>query len=163
VNQGWMVAMSALEGERAGVGFAGLFQLQLDKLLKFARETQDASGRFLNQQADVRGKLVRLRAANRAVRLLMYKVVSNHAGAESALVDSAIFKTLVGDMSMQIAQLAMDLTGLKGHLLKDDPLVTLGDGAYRWWARALPVQIAAGSSEIQRNIVAQRGLGLPRG
>ena len=92
----------------------------------------------------------------------MYKVVSNHAGAESALVDSAIFKTLSGDMSMDIAQLAMEVTGLKGHLMEDDPLVTLTDGAYRWWTRALPVQVAAGSSEIQRNIIAQRGLGLPR-
>ena len=92
----------------------------------------------------------------------MYKVESNHAGSDKAFVDSAIYKTLAGDVSMQIAQLALQVTGLKGHLMEDDPLVTLGDGAYRWWVRALPVQIAAGSSEIQRNIIAQRGLGLPR-
>ena len=162
VNQGWTVAMSALEGERAGVGFAGLFQLQLDELLKHAQETPDGSGRRLAERTDIRSKLVRLRAINRAMRLLMYKVESNHAGPDKAFVDSAIYKTLAGDVSMQIAQLALAVTGLKGHLMEDDPLVTLRDGAFRWWVRALPVQIAAGSSEIQRNIIAQRGLGLPR-
>ena len=78
------------------------------------------------------------------------------------LVESAIYKTLAGDMSMQIAHLAMDVAGPRGLFLEDDPMVTLGDGAFRWWTHALPVQIAVGSSEIQRNIVAQRGLGLPR-
>ncbi len=163
LNQGWYVAMSALEGERAGVGYAGLFDLQLDELVKFAGKTKDASGHSLVERPEIRGKLVRLRALNRALRLLMYKVMSNHAGAESALVDSAVVKTLAGDMSVQIAQFAMEVTGPKGHLLDEDPLVTLGNGAYSWWVRALPVQIAAGSSEIQRNIIAQRGLGLPRG
>ncbi len=162
LNQGWRVAMSALEGERAGVGYAGLYELQLDKLLQFARESRDISGDTLSDRADVRSRLVRLRALNRALRLLMYKVVANQAGGDSVLVESAIYKTIAGDMSMQIAHLAMDFAGPRGLFLHNDPMVTLGDGAFRWWTHALPVQIAVGSSEIQRNIVAQRGLGLPR-
>ena len=163
VNQGWMVAMSALEGERAGVGYAGLFQLQLDELQKYAQATQDGSGRALIERTEIRNKIVRLRAVSRAMRLLMYKVESAHAGPDKAFVDSAVFKAQAGNVAMQIAQLALEITGLKGHLIDDDPLVTLSDGAFRWWVRALPVQIAAGSTEIQRNIIAQRGLGLPRG
>ena len=163
VNQGWYVAMSALEGERAGVGYAGLFELQLDDLLKHVQNSLDSAGRSLASRTDVRNKIIKLRAVNRAMRLLMYKVETAYAGPDTAFVDSAIYKTLAGDISMQIAQLALEVTGLKGHLMEEDPLVTLGDGAFRWWVRALPVQIAAGSSEIQRNIIAQRGLGLPRG
>ena len=93
----------------------------------------------------------------------MYKVVANQTVDDSVLVESAIYKTLAGDMSMQIAQLAMEVTGSRGFLLEQDPMATLGDGAYTWWTHALPVQVAVGSSEIQRNIIAQRGLGLPRG
>jgi len=100
---------------------------------------------------------------NRALRLLMYKVVANQTVDDSVLVESAIYKTLAGDMSMQIAHLAMDVAGPRGFLLEQDPMVALGDGAYTWWTHALPVQVAVGSSEIQRNIIAQRGLGLPRG
>ena len=162
-DQGWKVAMSALEGERAGVGYAGLFQSQLDQLLSFAKETQDGMGRPVSERPDARAKLVRLRALNRALRLLMYKVVANQTVDDSVLVESAIYKTLAGDMSMQIAQLAMEVTGSRGFLLDQDPMATLGDGAYTWWTHALPVQVAVGSSEIQRNIIAQRGLGLPRG
>ena len=162
-DQGWKVAMSALEGERAGVGYAGLYQSQLDQLLRFAQETQDGTGSLVSERPDARAKLVRLRALNRALRLLMYKVVANQTVDDSVLVESAIYKTLAGDMSMEIAHLAMDVTGSRGLLLEDDPMVTLGDGAYTWWTHALPVQVAVGSSEIQRNIIAQRGLGLPRG
>ena len=163
LNQGWKVAMSALEGERAGVGYAGLFGSQLDQLLRFAQETQDGTGRRVSERPDTRSKLVRLRALTRALRLLMYKVVAHQTVDDSVLVESAIYKTLAGDMSMQIVQLAMDVTGPRGFVLAQDPMVTLGDGAYTWWTHALPVQIAVGSSEIQRNIIAQRGLGIPRG
>ena len=162
-DQGWKVAMSALEGERAGVGYAGLYGSQLDQLLRFAQQTQDGTGRRVSERPDAQGKLVRLRALNRALRLLMYKVVANQTVDDSVLVESAIYKTLAGDMSMQIAQLAMEVTGSRGFLLEQDPMATLGDGAYTWWTHALPVQVAVGSSEIQRNIIAQRGLGLPRG
>ena len=113
--------MSALEGERAGVGYAGLFQLQLDELLKHAQESKDASGRSLAERSDIRTKFVRLRAINRAMRLLMYKVESAHDGPDKAFVDSAIYKTLAGDISMQIAQLALEVTGLRGHLMEEDP------------------------------------------
>ena len=161
-DQGWKVAMSALEGERAGVGWAGLFESQLDQILRFVRKAQDGTGRRVSERPDARGELVRLRALNKVLRLLMYKVVANQTVDDSVLVESAIYKTMAGDLSMQMAQLAMDVTGPRGFLLKQDPSVALGDGAYAWWTRALPVQTAAGSSEIQRNIIAQRGLGLPR-
>ena len=163
LNQGWKVAMSALEGERAGVGYAGLYGSQLDQLLRFAQQTQDGMGRRVSERPDTQSKLVRLRALTRALRLLMYKVVANQTVDDSVLVESAIYKTLAGDMSMQIAHLAMDVTGPRGFVLDQDPMATLGDGAYTWWTHALPVQIAVGSSEIQRNIIAQRGLGIPRG
>ncbi len=162
LNQGWMVAMSSLEGERAGVGYSGLYDVQLDKLSQFVHENEDSQGRRLCERTDIRSKLVRLRALSRAMRLFMNKVVADQSGDDSVLVDAAIYKTLAGDISMQMAHLAMEITGTRGHLLEDDPLVALDHGAYGWWAHALPVQVAVGSSEIQRNIIAQRGLGLPR-
>ena len=163
LNQGWQVAMSALERERVGMGYSGRNQLQLDELVRFVKETSDSTGRRLTQRADVRGKLIRLRALNRALRLFMNKIVSNQTGDGSAVIDSAIYKVLAGDITLQTGQLAMELAGQRGNLIEEDPMVILGDGAYMWWVHALPVQIAAGSSEIQRNIIAQRGLGLPRG
>ena len=58
------------------------------------------------------------------------------------------------------------IAGLKvlaPQLLGEDPFRTLdAEGAYGLWVLAVPTKIALGSSEIQRNIIAQRGLGIPR-
>ena len=163
-DQGWHVAMSALERERAGLAYGGRTHLQLEELARYAQETHDSAGRPLSERADVRGRIVRLRALTRAQRLIMNKTTANQRGDDSTLVDAAIYKVLGGETTLQAAQLAMELAGPRASLLAEDPGVALSwDGAYAWWVRALPVQVAAGSSEIQRNIIAQRGLGLPRG
>ena len=163
LNQGWQVAMTALERERIGLGYSGRNQIQLDQLLRFVKETKDSTGRLLSERPDVRKKLTRLRALNRALRLLMNKVSSDPSDDGSGLIDAAAFKVLAGDSTIETAELAVELAGQRGLLLEDDPMATLGDGAFMWWVYALPVQVAAGPSEIQRNIIAQRELGLPRG
>ena len=163
LNRGWEVAMSALEVERIGLAYGGRIQKHLDELLDFVKETNDGAGRRLAERRDVRAKLIRLRAKNRALRLFMYKVVSSREGDSSTVSDSTIYKVLAGDSMLQTAQLAMELGGKRGLLLHQDPLSVMGEGPYMCWGHALPVQIAAGSSEIQRNIIARQRLGLPRG
>lgn len=165
VNKGWQMAMSVLEKERAALGYCGVNQIRLDTLLDFVKETKDSTGRLLSERTDVRNKLVRLRALNRALRFYMYKISSSHPDDDSSLIDSAIFKVLAGDSTvLPTAQFAMEVAGQRGLLDEVDPLATLNDGgAYLWWVLALAAQVAAGASEIQKNIIAQRGLGLPRG
>lgn len=158
LNEGWSVAMKTLERERVGLGYSGRIQIQLDQLLDYVKQAKDSTGRLLSERADIRTKIMRLRALNRALRLVMNKVASN-----PTLVDAGIFKVLAGDITIATGELALEVAGQRGLLRIDDPLATLGDGAFMWWVYALPVQVAAGPSEIQRNIIAQRELGLPRG
>ena len=162
LNQGWEVAMSSLERERIGVAWGGRIQKRLDELVDFVKETRDGAGRLLSERRDVRAKLARLRAKNRALRLFMNKVISTQTGDGSTLSDSAIYKVLAGDTTLETAQLAMELGGKRGLLRHQDPMSVMGEGPYMCWGHALPVQIAGGSSEIQRNIIAQHRLGLPR-
>ena len=162
-GEGWRVAMTALDYERIGLAYGGRTQVQLDQLVDFVQETNDSAGRPLGERADVRAKLIRLRALNRAQRLIMYRAFADQTGAEASAIDPSIYKVLGGQTTIQAAQLAMELAGSRGTLLEADPMVPLGDGPYAWWGHALPVQVAGGSSEIQRNIIAQHGLGLPRG
>lgn len=163
LHQGWHVAMTSLERERIGLGYSGRNQVQLDQLLEFVKKTKDSTGHLLSERTDVRNKIVRLRALNRALRLLMNKVSSDDREDGSGLIDAAVFKVLAGDTTLETGQLAMELAGPTGLLLEEDDFSTLRDGAFMWWVLALPVQVAAGPSEIQRNIIAQRALGLPRG
>ena len=163
LNEGWQVAMWSLERERIGVAWGGRVQRRLDELLDFVKEAKDAAGRRLSERRDVRTKLVRLRAKNRALGLFMNKVISAQKSDNSTLSASAIYKALAGDLTLETAQLAMELGGKRGLLRHHDPMSVMGEGPYMCWGHALPVQIAGGSSEIQRNIIARHGLGLPRG
>lgn len=163
VHDGWRVAMTALDFERAGLAYGARTERQLDQLIEYVQETTDSSGRRLADRADVQAKLMRLRALNRAQRLVMYRALSDQAAGEPAGIDPSIYKVLGGHTTIEAAQLAMELAGSRGMLLEADPMVPLADGPYSWWGHALPVQVAGGSSEIQRNIIAQHGLGLPRG
>jgi len=163
LNKGWDVTMAMLERERVGLAYSARNRLQLDHLLKFVRKAKDSTGRLLSERADVRARITRLRAINRALGLFMNKLVSNQSDAGEAHINSAVYKVLAGDSVTETAELAVELSGPKGLLLKDDPNVRLGIGAYLWWIYGIPVQVAAGPSEIQKNIIAQRALGLPRG
>ncbi|MEL6983850.1 MAG: acyl-CoA dehydrogenase family protein, partial [Actinomycetota bacterium] len=80
-NEGWRVAMTALDYERAGLAYGARTQAQLDQLVDYARETNDSSGRRLADRADVQAKLIRLRALNRAQRLIMYRGLADQGDA----------------------------------------------------------------------------------
>ena len=163
LNQGWHVAISSLERERIGLGYSGRNQVQLDQLAALRQGDEGQHGASPLRANRCANKIVRLRALNRALRLLMNKVSCDASGDGSGLIDAAVFKVLAGDTTIETGQLAMELAGQRGLLLEDDdPMSTLGHGAYMWWILALPVQVAAGPSEIQRNIIAQRGPGIPR-
>lgn len=160
-NEGWRVAMTALNYERVGLAYGARTQAQLDQLIEFAQTTNDSSGRRLSTRPDAQSKLMRLRTLNRAQRLIMYRGLAEQEGATTP-IDPSIYKVLGGQTSVDAAQLAIELVGSRGILLEADPSARLGDGPYAWWGHALPIQIAGGASEIQRDIISQHGLGMPR-
>ncbi|HLM17660.1 MAG TPA: acyl-CoA dehydrogenase family protein, partial [Acidimicrobiia bacterium] len=59
-------------------------------------------------------------------------------------------------------QVGLAVLGSQGLLTDDDPLCLLDGEMQRQWLESIPVTVAAGTTEVQKNIIAQRGLGLPR-
>src|SRR5205807_10589678 len=110
----------------------------------------------------VRPEVVRVAAMCRIQRYLGYRVATLAARGESAVWDAPLGKILFSELNMAIAELAVALEGARGVLVEDEPLA-FEDG--RWqdaflYARAWT--IAGGTNEILRNLIAERGLGLPR-
>jgi len=79
-------------------------------------------------------------------------------------MEASMCKMYGSELSQRIAYTKMHLTGMKGQYRKPDGLeADYGLNSAMDYMTTVPATIAAGTSEIQRNIIATRGLGLPRG
>jgi len=152
-NEGWKVAMSTLAAERAGVATLHLStRKRIDKLIDEARQTPAPGGGSMADDPAVRHRLARLWLEGEHLRLLSERavsaMVSERPGAEGSLV-----KLVWADVSQHVAEVA-------GHVLGPDA------GSGEWgWARvhSRSLSIAGGTTQVNKNIVAQRVLGLPKG
>ena len=161
-HEGWSVIMQALGNERLGVAFHAHIIEPFDQLLAYAKNTRDENGRPLSERASVRAGLVRIQARWRAARLLLCRAAADHAAGKGDLVGPAMYKAFASEASIFAADVAFESIGAKALLTEDDAMATLAGLAVRQWILSIPALIGAGTNEIQRNIIAQHGLGLPR-
>jgi alkylation response protein AidB-like acyl-CoA dehydrogenase len=161
-DEGWMVAMSALAYERTGIAWHSSTENVLHSLIEYAKNTKDENGEPLSKRQNVREAFVRMHVRQRAAKLLCYRVISDQAKDISRDQDPAISKVFGTELGVDAGEAAMEILGAKGQLIAGDPLAPLGGKMYDHWVHNIPMVIAAGSNEVQRNIIAQRGLGLPR-
>jgi alkylation response protein AidB-like acyl-CoA dehydrogenase len=161
INNGWSVAMSTLSFER-GTAFT-IHQVQLsstvERLIELARERTDAHGRPLLDDDELARALARARADVAALRALTYVGISRNARTEMPGPEGSMMKLHYTELSRRIHRLAVEIMGSSSlaHAHGDE-------GSY-WSDRFLlsyGETIAGGTSEIQRNIIAERVLGLPR-
>lgn len=162
LDGGWSVIVAALANERLGIAFHAHIINPFDRLLEYAKNTKDELGRPLSERASVRAGLVRLHARWRAAKLMLYRVAADHAAGKGDAVGPAIYKVFASEASLWAADVAFDIMGPKAQLTEYDPLSPCNGLATNQWIQNIPALIGAGTNEIQRNIIAQRGLGLPR-
>lgn len=162
VDKGWSVIMQALANERLGIAFHAHIIDPFDQLLKYVQTTEDSNGRPLSEHPSIRSRLIKLHAHWRAARLLVYRVAADHAEGGADPAGPAIYKAFASEASVLAADLAFDIVGPKAQLGEHDATAPLAGLASSQWILNIPALIGAGTNEIQRNIIAQRGLGLPR-
>jgi alkylation response protein AidB-like acyl-CoA dehydrogenase len=175
-NHGWTVATVGLTFERVGVARYARAGYVIEQLARYVREAGLAG------DADVRQKLADLRVRYEAARLLSYRAISLQAGqsrearepgeaqevqaelaaGEAAGVAASIARLHNTQLEQLVGHVGLEILGLGGQLTHDDPQAPLGGLLWRQWVRNIPTTIAAGTLEIQKNIIARRGLGLPR-
>jgi alkylation response protein AidB-like acyl-CoA dehydrogenase len=157
VNRGWYHMAVALDFERSGIGaFAG-GRKTVERLTNLAK----ANPNLLRQRPSVRNEL-----ADRAIdinvgTLLSYRVATMQARGLVPNHEASASKLFGSEMGQRIALTGMHLLGLHGEL-RDGSKAEIMDLATGYLGSASGT-IAAGTSEIQRGIIATRGLGLPRG
>jgi alkylation response protein AidB-like acyl-CoA dehydrogenase len=155
-DRGWDVIVEGLTFERAGIARYARAGRVIELLVEWAR----SSGRATDP--DVRRKLADLHVRYEAARLLSYRVVSLQAAGEVPTTEASIARIHNGQLEQLVGQVGLELLGPTAQLGAGDEWAPLAGELHRYWTRNIPTTIAAGTLEVQKNIVAQRGLGLPR-
>ncbi len=162
LNNGWRVGMSVLNYERSGVDYVGWGQRAWDELAQFCKTEIGPDGRPLSTDPHVRRRLAELDAELEGARLLTYDVAWHQQQGE-APADVASMSKLAGTVANRnVLDYGLQLLGMYGVLEKDSPHSKLQGRFFKMRMFYTSGEILAGTTEIQKNLVAWRGLELPR-
>ena len=160
LNRGWYIGTTTLDFERSSIGSAVGVKLQLDQLVKYAKEhASDGTSRTASVPSTKMELADRYVEANVA-RLMSYRVITMQAKGMIPNHEASMTKLFSSELNQRIARTGMKVLGLYAQLFGEGaPLRGRYESSY---LTSLASTIAGGTSEIQRNIIATRGLGLPR-
>jgi alkylation response protein AidB-like acyl-CoA dehydrogenase len=159
-GKGWAVARASLAQERSGVGTDGSGSAL--KGLFDAASKHSRNGRPAITDPGVRNRLGDLVARSRILRHLGQKTATRASRGQLTAWDAPLTKIWFSELNLELSQAVLELQGARSMLVEADELAY---DSGRWqdmflYARAWT--IAGGSNEILRNVIAERGLGLPR-
>lgn len=156
INGGWKVAMGTLEFERGAstLGQQMLFQNELDVIIEIAKRNGTAQDPVMRQRLADAWIGLRLQRYN-ALRMLSAGATGSGSGREAMIT-----KIFWATWHRNLGVLAMDVLGAESEVTEAAPYSL--SALQRMYLFTRSDTIYAGSNEIQRNIIAERALGLPR-
>ncbi len=159
-NRGWYVGMTLLDFERSGIGGSIQQQGEIDELVEAAKTDE--------RSTLGRNKALRARIADRWTETevsynFSLRIASMQAAGLVPNYEASMGKMFGSEIGQEIYRTGVRTFGLYSNLWPGDSLAPLDGKHTHGYVRSIPSTIAGGSSEIQRNIIATRGLGLPRG
>jgi alkylation response protein AidB-like acyl-CoA dehydrogenase len=160
-GQGWAIARTALSHERSQSLREDSSTTAVRRLASLAG-AMERDGSALIDDSAVRGSLGRLYARSVVADLLGLEGVLKDAAGEMRIYDAPVVKVLFTETNLDIATYALDLFGPRGVLTQEDEGSVDGGHWQKAFLFARGFTISAGSNEIMRNLIAERGLGLPR-
>lgn len=159
-NMGFYHLMMALDFERIMVGI-GAFRRVFEEFVAFVKSAE-RDGEPLGKNPSVRQKLAEIAIKIEIAYAFFWRTAEMLDKGESPSVESSILKLTTTELSKSFAEMAMDILGPYSLLETDSRWALFRGMASRGYLDNISATIGAGTSEIQRNIIATRGLGLPR-
>jgi len=158
VDAGWRVAMATLSYERVALATGRVnIRRWMERLVELVRDAHDANGRPLGEDPALRRRIADLHVRAQIQRINSLRALASlDSGTPGP--ETSIGKLWSAPLVEDLADLAILIAGLDGQLEDDDEL----DPWLRLAYQARGTSIAGGTTFIQRNIVAERVLGLPR-
>jgi alkylation response protein AidB-like acyl-CoA dehydrogenase len=161
IDGGWPMIVFGLSFERTGIAMHARALAALEKLVAYVKTTV-VDGRPLREDVEIRRKLADLYIRYRAARLISYRITSMVEAGEDPGAEASMAWIHGALIIQDVARVGLQILGPTGQLLEDEPGAPIGGQMEREWVEMLPISIGAGTVDIQRLIVAQRGLGLPK-
>ena len=162
VDNGWSVVLTTFGFERGPAAFSGVceFELVLEDLIAHARSHPGPSGRPAIEDPSVAERLGVLRAQMQSIRALMYMMIGAAERGVELGAEGSIMHLPYTELEQAIARLAVEILGPQGLGRRSSR--TESQAWLHRYFNSFGATIAGGTSEIQRNIIGERLLGLPR-
>ena len=163
-NRGWYVGMTLLDYERSSIGGAiGLRQF-LDRLIAYATSEAGSATTQHGGSRRVRAELAEHYVASEVMYNLALRVASMQSAGLLPNYEASMGKMFYTELLQRIARVGTKAFGLYANLWdKDSPYAPARTEATQVYVHRTVGTVTGGSSEVQRNTIATRGLGLPRG
>ena len=164
VNRGWYVATTTLDFERSSIGTAVGITHSVRSIINWLRENAESPRSNLSRNPAARQELIDRYIEARVGKVLSYRVVHMQNAGLIPNHEASMAKLFATELTQRIYQTAMRLVGPYGLVWdRESPYAAAAAQFPRSYVQSVSSTIAGGTSEIQRNIIAQRGLGMPRG
>ena len=157
VNRGWYISTTTLDQERSSINRVVMTRNTLAALVDFTR-TQPA----LRNRVEIRHELAERHLEFEIGRWLCYRVAEMQSQGRVPNYEASISKVFGTELQRQMGVTGMRVLGMAGQFEPGTEYAPLRGRIERWALAAPSYTIAGGTSEVNRNIIATRGLGLPR-
>lgn len=163
LNEGWRVAMTTLTYERGISSLATQVRIkqQLDAMVDYARTTR-RNGHTLSHDPVLRQSLAAAHIRVEIMLLNLYRGITSRLRGQPPGPEASLDKLYWSEMDKWMQELGMELQGPYAQLMHDSKYAIPGDWQYNF-LRSRAGTIYSGTSEIQKNIIGERVLGLPKG
>ena len=174
-NRGWYIGATLLDFERSNITGAVTSRKSIRKLVDYVHSDEGKQRSRLPESDALRHQIAERYVESEVQFQFSFRIISMQAAALIPNYEASMAKLFNSELSQKLARTGTQVFGLYGMFWghDDDARNTYKDPPNAWapldgsftqeYVRSVPATIAAGTSEIQRNIIAPRGLGLPRG
>jgi alkylation response protein AidB-like acyl-CoA dehydrogenase len=164
VGEGWTVAITTLMNERAGLAFGAIAQIHnsLGRLANLANEVREEGGSTASEDAYFRQRIAQLFIEAETMRLNAYRGLTKTMESGIPGPEGSLGKWQWADINQALTELALEIEGAWAPLGRGSE-GAVANGAWQYnFLRSRANSIEGGTTDILKNIIAERVLGLPR-
>jgi alkylation response protein AidB-like acyl-CoA dehydrogenase len=161
-NGGWTLITSQLKHERIALATPGFAESMLDAVWQWACDARTPEGGRLVDESWVQLALARVQAKLRALQVLAWRSAWAQSEGVASMAEASALKVMGSEFFVEAYDLLLQVAGSAGTVVPGEPRALLGGLLEEAYRGATTLTFGGGVNEVQRDIIATTGLGLPR-